>query len=124
MNERFNKLEQVGMMSDEMNPNNNHATEENNNQTTPVTICSQPEARDDIPQGNYPPTPLLNNMIINAGLPDTTRCTNNEPLITKNKARKYQLIDYSSLKQLPTVQGFTNPIAASIESKRLWWISN
>ncbi|CAG8728781.1 9176_t:CDS:1, partial [Dentiscutata erythropus] len=79
MNEWFNKLEQVGLMNDGSEPNSNHAAEEeNNNHTTPITIYSPPEARDDILQGNYPPTPLLNNMIINTGSPVATVHINNE----------------------------------------------
>ncbi|CAG8614911.1 16084_t:CDS:2 [Dentiscutata heterogama] len=111
MNERFNKLEQVGMMSYVMDPNNNHANEEESNNQTITTICSPPEVRENIPQGNYPPTSLLNNMIVNAGLSDATICTNGEPIIAKNKARKYLSINYSTLKQLPTVQGLWKSIA-------------
>ncbi|CAG8828653.1 13767_t:CDS:2, partial [Dentiscutata erythropus] len=98
-------------------PNSNHAAEEeNNNHTTLITICSPPEAKDDILQGNYPPTPLLNNMIINTGSPVATIHINNESPVTKNKIQKYSSINYSTLKQLPTVQGFTNPLAANSET--------
>lgn len=48
----------------------------------------------------------------------------NELSVTRNKAHKYPSINYTTLKQLPVVQGFTNPLAANIESKRLWWVAN
>ncbi|CAG8663531.1 7207_t:CDS:2, partial [Dentiscutata heterogama] len=82
MNKYFNKLEQVGIMSDITDSNNNY----------------------------------MNKKEINAGLSDATIHTNSEPIIAKNKAQKYLSINYSTLKQLPTVQGFANPLAASIKT--------
>ncbi|CAG8556336.1 17374_t:CDS:2 [Dentiscutata erythropus] len=53
IDEWFSKLEQVGLTTNGVNFNNNMATEEEQtNQTTPATICSQSELRDDLPQDN------------------------------------------------------------------------
>lgn len=80
--------------------------------------------RDELPQGNFPSTPILNNMIIDLVSSETSSCTKNELSIKRSKSHKYPSINYTTLKQLPIVKDFTNPLAASIESKRLWWVSN
>lgn len=92
---------------------------EQNEQATPTTICSQSEMRNELPQGNYPSTPILNSMIIDTVPAKTSIGVKDELSIIRNKARKYPSISYAMLKQLPVVNDFTNSPAASIESKRL-----
>lgn len=123
--EHFSRLAQVGITTTEANLDNRaNPKEERNEHTTPATICSQSESRNDLPQGNYPPTPILNSMIIDSAPLETSTSTRDELSITRNKARKYLSINYTTLKQLPVVKDFMNQLAASIESKRLWWVSN
>ncbi|CAG8792018.1 42950_t:CDS:2, partial [Gigaspora margarita] len=51
LDERFSKLEQVGLTANEASTNNRRMTDETQNeQATPVTICSQPVMRDKLPQ--------------------------------------------------------------------------
>ncbi|CAG8684607.1 55_t:CDS:2, partial [Racocetra fulgida] len=44
---------------------------ERNEQATPATICSQLETRNELAQGNYPATPVLNDMIIDSAVNKT-----------------------------------------------------
>ncbi|CAG8708416.1 1250_t:CDS:2 [Gigaspora margarita] len=65
--DRFSKLEQVSIMTTEAGPSNRANPEkERNEQATPATICSQSKMRNELPQGNYPSTPILNSMIIDS----------------------------------------------------------
>ncbi|RIB03676.1 hypothetical protein C2G38_2049074 [Gigaspora rosea] len=47
-----------------------------------------------------------------------------DPRIKNYIDEAFQATITTLVDKLPVVQGFTNPIAASIESKRLWWVSN
>ncbi|CAG8821399.1 37405_t:CDS:2, partial [Gigaspora margarita] len=53
LDEHFSKLEQVSLTANEASTNNRRMNEETQNeQATPVTICSQPVMRDELPQAN------------------------------------------------------------------------
>ncbi|KAF0388488.1 hypothetical protein F8M41_011019 [Gigaspora margarita] len=79
LDECFSKLEQVSLMANKASTNNRRMTEETQNkQATPVTICSQPVMRDELLQGNFISTPILNNMIINLVSSKTSSCIKND----------------------------------------------
>ncbi|CAG8794381.1 23199_t:CDS:1, partial [Cetraspora pellucida] len=100
INERLNKLEQVGLMDGEPDLNNNQPTEEKqSNLTIPITICSSAETRNDIIQDNYPPTSTINRRIVNLTTQDTAFNADNVLSIIRHKAHKYQSIDYLPIKQ-------------------------
>ncbi|CAG8479738.1 27148_t:CDS:2 [Gigaspora margarita] len=83
--DRFSRLAQVGMTTTEANLDNRaNSEEERNEHTTPATICLQSETRNDLPQGNYPSTPILNSMIIDSAPLKTSTSTRDELSITRN----------------------------------------
>ncbi|CAG8806791.1 10297_t:CDS:2, partial [Dentiscutata erythropus] len=49
---------------------------------SPVTVSSATETREDLTQGNYPSTPILNHMLANMLLPGTTSASN---MLCKNE---------------------------------------
>ncbi|CAG8668985.1 2627_t:CDS:2, partial [Cetraspora pellucida] len=59
---RFSQLEQVNLTDTEQQPDNNQLPEEEH--TSPLTIDST-DTRELTTQGNYPPTPILNEIIAN-----------------------------------------------------------
>ncbi|CAG8452775.1 9879_t:CDS:2 [Cetraspora pellucida] len=126
------QLEQVNLTDTEKQPDNNQLPEEDH--TSPLTIDST-DTRELITQGNYPPTPILNEIIANIKPSDVVvskdnmqksenQDQTNKQLIVKKGSRRFPTIEYKLLKNLPIVQGFNNPLAAEIESRRLWWVLN
>ncbi|CAG8557405.1 1507_t:CDS:2 [Gigaspora margarita] len=117
LDKRFSKLEQVSLTASEAsNSSRSIPKETQHEQATPATICSQPVMRDELPQGNFLSTPILNNMIIELVSSETSSCTKNGLSIKRSKSHKYPSINYTTLKQLPIVKDFTNPLAVSIET--------
>ncbi|CAG8795643.1 19842_t:CDS:2, partial [Cetraspora pellucida] len=86
----FNQLQQVNLTNIEKQPDNNQLPEEDH--TFPLTINSA-DTREFTTQGNYPPTSILNEIIVN--------------------------IKPSDIVMSKDIQGFDNPLAAEIESRRL-----
>ncbi|CAG8780037.1 23493_t:CDS:2 [Gigaspora margarita] len=72
---------QVGLIDNETNSRESPTSEEQNNQATPATINSPPDARED--QGNYPPISVINDKLIDPILPKNAK---NELSVTRNKA--------------------------------------
>ncbi|CAG8784998.1 15177_t:CDS:1, partial [Racocetra fulgida] len=52
-------------------------------------------------QGNYPPSPVINNLIIKASLEEVGE---NRVRSYKSTARKYPTINYEAIKEIPTIQ--------------------
>ncbi|CAG8771150.1 12712_t:CDS:2 [Cetraspora pellucida] len=74
-------------------------------------------------QGNYPPFPVINNLIMSANLENqNNEMISNVGVITyKVTARRFPAINYSIIKNMPTVQGFSNPKAVETEHIQSWW---
>ncbi|CAG8582878.1 3784_t:CDS:1, partial [Dentiscutata heterogama] len=103
--------------------------------TSSATISPATDAKDELHQGNYPPTPIFNNILTNATpmqiMNDLSNLQDNEnqkqpnkPSLSKKGGHKFPAINYSTVKQMPVVEGFSNPLATKIESIRLWWVTN
>ncbi|CAG8662124.1 13764_t:CDS:1, partial [Gigaspora rosea] len=73
------------------------------------------------PRGNYFTFPIINNLIINAGM---ERVGETAAKTYKSMGKKYPFINYEAVKEIPTIQGFQNPKAAETEHIRLWWSMN
>ncbi|CAG8739427.1 20791_t:CDS:2 [Dentiscutata erythropus] len=70
MDNYFNQLEQVNWNNAISQPAENQSA--GNDQApniSPITVSSVIEAKEDPPQGNYPPTPILNCKFENITLP-------------------------------------------------------
>ncbi|CAG8573849.1 8852_t:CDS:2 [Gigaspora margarita] len=66
----FNQLEQMNWNNTTRQPEDSQPAGDNQaTNSSPVTTSSAVEAREDLPQGNYPPTPTLNHMLVNMTLP-------------------------------------------------------
>ncbi|CAG8621131.1 13909_t:CDS:2, partial [Cetraspora pellucida] len=77
-------------------------------------------------QGNYPSFPVINNLIMSANLENqNNEMISNVGVMTyKVTARRFLAINYSIIKNMPTVQGFSNPKAVETERIRSWWVMN
>ncbi|RIB18964.1 hypothetical protein C2G38_2036468 [Gigaspora rosea] len=87
--------------------------------------------------GNYPPTPVLNELIMRAlevTLQDQDITTTTAPAqltmlstnlhLIKVISQKYLFFDYTKFKNICEVQGFSNPYAARTESIQFWCVTN
>ncbi|CAG8543328.1 36617_t:CDS:2 [Gigaspora margarita] len=107
INRRFEQLEQTNIGGNKLNTNNWTNSEQvvsaqqNQNQSQEATRSMNTGNNMDQTKGNYPPTPILNKLIIEA-----------DPAAL------------SKIKQLSVVQGLSNPRAIETECIHLWWVSN
>lgn len=88
------------------------------NITSPVTISS--DIRELINQGNYPSTPILNDIIENITTMEVTDSRSNKQsnktdpdqpskqLTVKSRKYKFLVIEYKTIKNLPVAHDFNN----------------
>ncbi|CAG8819898.1 567_t:CDS:2, partial [Cetraspora pellucida] len=123
INQRFIQLEQTSQQSN----NNNHQNDDTNQTITNNQQGNMETDRDTgTSQGNYPLSSVINNLIIRTNLKSQNNGTTMNAGVTTYKvtARKFPTINYSIIKNMPTIQGFLNPKAAETERIRSWWVMN
>ncbi|CAG8735803.1 8809_t:CDS:1, partial [Gigaspora rosea] len=113
INRRFAQLEQAKIGSTEGNSNTHSNTEQATstqhiqiNSQEPICVTSTGSNVDQF-EGNYPLTPTLNRLIIEASMGAQSHEKHEKNGIVKYKktSRKFPAIDYSEVKPMPTVQG-------------------
>ncbi|CAG8699308.1 1853_t:CDS:1, partial [Dentiscutata erythropus] len=66
MDNRFSQLEQINWSNTTRQSRDNLPPDEGQaSNASPITVCSAMEAREELPQGNYPFTPTLNHILAN-----------------------------------------------------------
>ncbi|CAG8562293.1 21425_t:CDS:2, partial [Cetraspora pellucida] len=77
-------------------------------------------------QGNYPPTPTMNNLILQLNSKNQGRKVVNDSEETSYKTtnRKFPSLTYISKEKMYAIQGFYNQTAIETEQIRLWWVMN
>ncbi|RIB27508.1 hypothetical protein C2G38_2137789 [Gigaspora rosea] len=120
INQRFERLEQMNIQSDDISGNRNKDSGQmtvESNQQGPIETNRELNTS----QGNYSPSPIINNLIIKVSLEGADE---NGARTYKIMGRKYPTINYEAVKEILSVQGFQNPKAAETERIRLWWVMN
>ncbi|RIB06409.1 hypothetical protein C2G38_2046808 [Gigaspora rosea] len=135
INRRFTQLEQANIGSNETGDNNSS----NSGRTTRAQQPKQSQQQNEECgqakstggnlgqiEGNYPPTPIINNLIMKAVQKHRAakKQESSEAVKYKITTRKFPAFDYSAFKQLPAIQGMNNPRAIETERIRAWWITN
>ncbi|CAG8477865.1 33960_t:CDS:2 [Gigaspora margarita] len=132
INRRFEQLEQANIGSNELNTNNRTNSEQvasvqqTQNRSQEVTRCTNTGGNMDQTEGNYPLTPILNKLIIEADPAAISSERQEKSGVVRYKvtSRKFLALDYAEIKQLSVVKKLSNPRAIETEGIHLWWVSN
>ncbi|RIB30244.1 hypothetical protein C2G38_2153110 [Gigaspora rosea] len=135
INRRFAQLEHANLSGNEGSNNNTNNNEQMPNVQQPQQLQHQDQVVEQTPnvgrnlgqiEGNYPPKPTINNLIMKASSEAQDKDKQEDDGLIKYKitTRKFPAIDYTAFKQLPVIQGLSNPKAIETERIRAWWVMN
>ncbi|CAG8766054.1 16836_t:CDS:2, partial [Cetraspora pellucida] len=112
INRRFTQLEQMNLANDE----NNQIQCLQSNEQRPEQQTEHAESELNSTQGNYPSTPIINNLIMRTPeAQENERGIVKEPLRYKVTTQKFPVVDYTTMEPLTAVQEMGNQKAIETE---------